>query len=140
MTFCVASAAFAPDGSNTPGSSVDDAARMARDAPSTDTNSNTLPPCDMSPSTSKNVVYIRPNGGIGVSVPACTNVKSNSAARKMVVEPSTHVALEASSAAPDAHVAGRSPKPMHAKPPVVYTACVVDDEMGFQYSTSTKSA
>ena len=95
LTFCCASAAFAPDGSNTPGSSVEDAARMARDAPSTDTNSYTLPPCATSPSTSKNVVYIRPNGGICVSVPARTNVKSNSAARKIVVVPSTHVAFVA---------------------------------------------
>ena len=57
LTFCVAAAYSAPDGSNVPTSSVDAGAITLRDAPSTDTNSYTLPPPAVSPSTSKTVSY-----------------------------------------------------------------------------------
>ena len=52
LTFCDAIAYIASDGKNQPASSVDDGARVRRDAPSTVTNSYKLPPLTMSPSTS----------------------------------------------------------------------------------------
>jgi len=67
-------------------------------------------------------VYIVPNGAIAVVVPACTNRKSNSAARMIGVEPSLQVAVASWTLAPDAQVDGRTPKPKHAKPNEVNSA------------------
>ena len=125
MTFCVEMAYSAPDGSNVPPSSVDDGAIERLDAPTTDTNSYTLLPFTASPSTSKKVAYIEPNGGIGVLVPACTKRKSNSAARCVSADPSLQVAVPTSIVTPEEHLEGRIPNPRQANPSEVTMAWVV---------------
>ena len=70
-------------------------------APRTAFSSYTLPPLIESPSTSKKVVNIWLNGAICSCVPACTNLKSNSAARMVVGVPSAQLAVTGSSSAPE---------------------------------------
>lgn len=92
------------------------------------------------PSTSKKVVCTAPNGAIGVVVPDCTKLKSNSAARSVVGVPSAHLAVAASSAAPEAQVDVRTPRPKHAKPAGVSAAWRTDPDDGLWYPTATLSA
>ena len=112
---------------------------MRRDAPSTLTNSYSDPASIVSPSTSKNVTCTRLNPLIGVVVPVCTAVKSNSVARNITGVPSAQLA-SAVTAAPVSHNDVRTPKPKHAYPSDVNTACVADVDTGDTYSVAIVSA